>query len=123
MDLVVDSHALFWYLSDNPKLSSRARKHLEDATRVIVPSIASLEILFLLRKHRAPALFLDFLAELKTRNYTVYPLDVDVIAQISTLPHDLEIHDSIIIATSQLLDAPLVTKDSLVKKLYANTLW
>ena len=118
MEIVIDSHALFWYLSSNPKLSPRALQQIEDSTTVVVPSIVVLEVLFLLRKSRTPLLFIDFLRELKSRNYTIYPLDLDVISQVATLSRELEIHDSIIVATAQLRGAPLITKDEVIKKLY-----
>ena len=123
MEVIVDSHALFWFLTGNDKLSPRAKRVIENARKVIVPSIVIMEILYILQKHNLTVRFIEFLAELKSRNYLVYPLDLDIIAQTVTLDSTLEMHDRIIVATATLLDVPLVTKDSVIKQLYRKIIW
>ncbi|MDI6767026.1 MAG: hypothetical protein QME52_09410, partial [Bacteroidota bacterium] len=77
----------------------------------------------LLRKNKMSYLFVDFLSEIKTHNFMVYPLGLDVIAQLLLQTTDLEMHDSIIVATAELLQAPLITKDKAIKNYYTNTIW
>jgi PIN domain nuclease of toxin-antitoxin system len=123
MEVVVDSHTLFWYLSDNPKLSPRGKHLIEHSERVIVPSIVIMEILYILEKNNASVRFIDFLNELKMRRYTVYPLDLDVITQALFLDAELEMHDRIIVATAQRMDAQLISKVRIITRIYDKTVW
>ncbi|HLX11208.1 MAG TPA: PIN domain-containing protein [Bacteroidota bacterium] len=122
MEVVIDSHALFWFITNNSKLSERAKKAIQEASVVVVPSIVVMEILYIFEKHNLAHRFVDFLGELKVRKYLIYPLDIEVIAQTVAIPHDLEMHDRIILATAQLIDAPLLTKDREIKKYYSKTI-
>ena len=122
-EVVVDSHTLFWFLSENPKLSQKAKGLITKAKKVIVPSIVLMEILYLLEKNNLSFRFIEILDELKIRNYLVYPLDLRVITQALFIPPRLEIHDRIIIATAQIFNAKLISKDSKIKKYYSKTVW
>lgn len=123
MEIVIDSHALFWYLSENPKLSSKAKRLINEAQKIIVPSIVVMEILYLLDKHRIAFRFVDFLSEMKRRNYIVYPLDLDVITQSLFVSTGMEMHDRIIVATAQLRGCSLISKDREITVLYKKTVW
>jgi len=121
--VVIDSHALFWFLSENPKLSSKALYAVKRAKQIIVPSIVLMEILYILEKNNLSSRFVEILSELKIRRYLVYPLDVEVITQTLFLSSELEMHDRIIMATAQIFDCPLVSKDREIRKLYPKTIW
>jgi len=58
--IVIDSHALFWFLTENQKLSKKAKQAIEDADQVIVPSIVLMEVLFILEKYNVAHQFLDY---------------------------------------------------------------
>ena len=81
MEIVIDSHALFWFLTQNPKLPAKIKRLIEESEKVIVPSIVLMEILYLLEKNNLSFRFIELLSELKIRNYVIYPLDLNVIAQ------------------------------------------
>ena len=123
MEIVIDSHTLFWFLTNNPKLSRKAKRLIEESDKAIIPSIVLMEILYLLEKNNLSYKFIEFLSELKIRNYLVYPLDLRVISQTLTINLELEMHDRIIIATAQIFSAPLISKDSQIKKFYSKTIW
>lgn len=57
---VVDTHALFWYLVDSPRLSESGRRIFQDAlageVMLILSPIVLLELYGLLRKVKAPVL-------------------------------------------------------------------
>jgi PIN domain nuclease of toxin-antitoxin system len=69
MEVIVDSHTLFWFLTGNAKLSHKAKRIIEDARKVIVPSIVLMEILYLLEKNNLAFKFVEILSELRMRNY------------------------------------------------------
>ncbi|MBU4298817.1 type II toxin-antitoxin system VapC family toxin [Patescibacteria group bacterium] len=123
MEIVVDSHTLFWFLTNNPKLSAKAKRLIETSEKVIIPSIVLMEILYLLEKNNLSYQFVEFLSELKIRNYLVYPLDLKVIAQTLGISSGLEMHDRLIIATAQIFNSPLISKDTQIKNYYLRTIW
>ena len=43
MKAVLDSHALFWYLTANPKLSAKAKFAIESYETIVIPTIVLLE--------------------------------------------------------------------------------
>ena len=57
--IVVDTHAIVWYLQDDPRLSTKATDALDAATaagdHVYVPSICLVELSYLIEKRRLPA--------------------------------------------------------------------
>lgn len=123
MEIVIDSHALFWFLSDNPKLPQKTKRLIEESDKVIVPSIVLMEILYLLEKNNLAFKFIEFLSELKIRKYLVYPLDLNIIAQVISISPEIEMHDRIIIATAKIYNASLISKDNEIKSYYLKTIW
>src|SRR3972149_7349775 len=123
MEIVIDSHALFWFLTNNPKLSTKSKRLIERARKVIIPSIVLMEILYILEKNNLSYRFIELLTELRIRNYLVYPLDLEIIAQTVGIDSDLEMHDRIIVATSKIFNAPLISKDVQIKNFYPKTIW
>lgn len=123
MEVVLDSHTLFWLLSDSLKLSKLAKRYIEKSERVIIPSIVLMEILYLLEKNNLSFRFIDVLNEMRVRGYLVYPLDLEVISQSLFIPRQIEMHDRIIIATANLFNAYLISRDKEIKKSYPKTIW
>jgi PIN domain nuclease of toxin-antitoxin system len=123
MEVVLDSHTLFWLLTDSPKLSELAKRYIEKAEKVILPSITLMEILYLLEKNNLSFKFIEVLNEIRIRGYLVYPLDLEIISQSLFIPSEVEMHDRIIIATAKLFDAYLISKDREIKKVYSKTIW
>jgi len=80
MEVVVDSHTLFWFLTNKQRLSRRVEQLLRESDYIIVPTIVLMEILYILEKNRISFKFVEVLSELKIRKYLVYPLDLDVIS-------------------------------------------
>lgn len=99
MRYVLDTHALVWYFSDDPRLGDRARVVLEDGdSQLVIPVMVLAEAKHIANKKRIP---LEFEAIVKRivgdPRCVVFPMDMFV---ISHMPADLDIHDSIIVATA-----------------------
>lgn len=59
-----------------------------------------------------------------TSNYPIYPLDEELILKCQSIPQIAELHDRVIVATAELLDAPLITKDAkIVDSKIIETVW
>ena len=116
MTYVIDTHPLFWFLTNNKRLSSNARIIFEKAetgeSNIIVPSIVLAELMYLFEKQNLRDKFKEVLKRIEIAlNYEVYSLDIEVIDISSKIISVKEIHDRIIIATAKLSDCPLITKD------------
>jgi PIN domain nuclease of toxin-antitoxin system len=94
---VVDTHALAWWLEDNPRLSHAAREALEGCTRpLLVPAIVLAELAYMGKKRGDPARMMQLIEELRlSDDMLVLPFTE---AELSLLDFRLDIHDSIIVA-------------------------
>ena len=96
---VVDTHALAWYLDDDPRLGSQAEAVLDnDDVRVIIPAIVLAEIKYLGYKGRLTQTLDKVLRVINSDpRCTIYPVDLSV---VSKAPLGLDIHDSLIVGTA-----------------------
>jgi PIN domain nuclease of toxin-antitoxin system len=129
---VADTHAVIWYLMNDPRLSQPAFNAMQNAAaagdHVFVSAISLVEIVYLIDKGRFPqSLLMGVLNTLNdpARELTLAPLD-DEIAQImqqiprSTVP---DMPDRIIAATALHLNLPLVTADHKIQAAQIQTIW
>lgn len=123
MAVVVDSHALLWYLSKNNKLSPKAKKELDNSEKIIVSVIVILKLLYILQKFGEEKKFKGLLAALLTKKYLIYPVDLALVKRSAKLPKDFEMHDRLIVATAKIFNAHLVTKDKQISSAYSKIIW
>jgi predicted nucleic acid-binding protein len=103
-------------LADDERLGKDARKVVSKAdcggVRIFIPTIVLAESLFVAEKHRIDIEFMEILMTIrKSRNYIVYPLDLDVVIKCRYLKDIPELHDRILVSTAKILDAKVLTKD------------
>ena len=132
--IVLDTHALIWWVSDDQRLSLKARKAIEDEMNdddghIVVSSISTWEIARLISKGRL-ALTMDIdewiatVADIPGVQFT--PLDNDVAIQSVRLPGEFHAApaDRMITALARHLSAPLVTGDEKIRAYkHVNTVW
>ena len=124
MRAVLDSHALFWYLTADHKLSSRARLAIESYETIIVPTIVLLESFEICLAKGRLNLFNELLDSIPTDTLIVYPLDLSLVRSYAKIPKGkIDMHDRIILATAQSLDLSLITKDEELSKVYSKVIW
>jgi PIN domain nuclease of toxin-antitoxin system len=120
MALVLDTHAVVWYLSGSKQLSATARTVIESAERnaedIYVSAISLVELIYLVEKGRLPAPALQRLQEAlrdPAGSMVVAPLDAAVSESVQRIPRETvpDMPDRIIAATAAHLDAELVTRD------------
>ena len=120
MMYIADTHALVWHLARDDRLGKNARKIFEDADNgdpeIAVPTIVLAEALFLSRKGHVP---FDSLMDSfqNARNYSVYPLGLNVISAMRKLSAEYSMHDAAIVATAKVLEAPVITRDEVIRRL------
>lgn len=123
MEVAVDSHALLWYLSKNPKLSEKAKKQLDKSSRIIVSTIVLLELLYILQKFGQERKFKNLLNSLEHEKYLVYPVDLALVRDCAKLSKSLEMHDRLIAATAKIFNVTLITKDKQIAEVHKRVIW
>lgn len=124
MNIVIDTHALFWYFSNDKRLSQKARHHIRRSLKVFIPTIVLLELFHLMNKRGLVNQFNTILGDLKSAtNTTIVSLDLPIMEESFGFQPTLEIHDAVVVATARLLKAPLITKDETIQKIYQDIIW
>ena len=112
MILLLDAHALLWWLRDEPSLDRAARASIADPANDVVVSAATiweLEIKRALRKLKAPD---DLLAVLETEDFDCVPIHGDDAIRAARLPmHHRDPFDRMVMAQALRLDAVVVSRD------------
>jgi len=120
MDYVTDTHALVWYFSGDERLSSRALQAFEDTIQegiIYVPAVVLAEIIYIARKGRITLTFQETLKKIEElENFCIVPLDKELLNITDKIGAELEMHDKLIVATSHLYSATLITKDEKIRK-------
>ncbi|GBC75881.1 hypothetical protein HRbin07_00073 [bacterium HR07] len=118
---VVDTHALFWYLTASPQLGSQALQAFQAAeqghAKIIVPTIVLAELYFLNEKLGQPLNFIEeYRKMLASGLFEFSPLDEALILLFPYLPGIHEMHDRIVAAVALRFQAPLLTRDAEIRR-------
>lgn len=128
----MDTHAVIWFLGDDPEMSSRARIQVEDAISkgcpVFISAITVVEVVYLVEKNRIPK---DALWEMKRAlldprvGIALIPVDFKTTETLESISRTLipDMPDRIIAATSLAYNLTLVTRDSRLRNSPIRTLW
>ncbi len=130
MPYVTDTHSLVWHMTDDPKLSPRAKTIFlgadEGDEQIVIPCIVFFELLYLTEKKRVLRSFSDLIAAVgSSRNYRVEPLCLPIIRKAVHVPWDkvADPWDRIIAATSLHVGLPLITRDRALEQVGLNIIW
>lgn len=125
MKILLDTHTLFWALTEDPHISQKAADSYFQAKIIYIPTIVLLELLYLINKKGIFALFSKTLGKIKRdkQRFVVVSLDLSVVQAAAKLSSQLEMHDGIIVASAKLLKVTIVTKDKTIQEVYPNTIW
>ncbi|MFN7948635.1 MAG: PIN domain-containing protein [Blastocatellia bacterium] len=131
-DAVTDTHALIWYLENDPRLGPDASRIYDDCDRgqaiVHVPTMCLIEIVYLQEKGRIPLhLKTAFENKLKagTSGLVVADLTAGVVDALARIPRTEipEMPDHIIAATALHLGLPLMSRDHRIRSSIVTTIW
>ena len=130
--IVLDTHALVWWVTGTPGLSLRAKRTIETAVRqapVAVSAISIFEIATAIRRERLhlKVPLDEWLRDIRALpELHVEPVTVDIAHLAGTLEREVpgDPADRIILATAITLEAKLVTADEhLPKSRRIDTVW
>ncbi len=129
---VADTHAVLWYLYNDPRLSVTAGAMMDTTIKagdeIAISSISLVEIAYLVEKSRVPLDAFDrVVAELNTPGSNLQEVNLnqnvaDSLRQVvrSQVP---EMGDRIIAATALLLGVPVISRDSKITASSIATIW
>ena len=129
MFFVTDTHSFLWYLTEDERLSKKANQTFNLAeigkTVIFIPTIVFAESFHITKKKKVDLEFIKVIEKIRDGlNFTSYPLDMNVIIKLQNLEKLSELHDKIIVATTLILNAKLITKDKNIRdSKYVDTIW
>lgn len=112
MILLVDAHALLWWLADDPQLDAAAQRSVADPANDVLVSVATvweIEVKRVAGRLRAPEQVLDAIRE--TGMETLPITAVDAVAAAGLPMHHADPFDRMLVAQAQRLDALIVSRD------------
>ena len=115
-DYVTDTHTLFWYLSNYPKLGRGASSAFEEAEAgyafIHIPAIVLAELFYLNVKLGKPIDFSSKFDELeKGPQFILTPMNAEDILDFEKDLSVSEMHDRMIVGVARRLGVPLLTAD------------
>ena len=130
--LVADTHALLWYLYNDPRLSTTAGT-LMDATdtagdQIAISAIVLAEVVYLIEKNRIDTAALDrILAAFNRKDSTLVeiPLDCWIIQAMRRIDRARvpDLPDRIVAATALHLGVPVISRDRKIQSSTIATIW
>jgi PIN domain nuclease of toxin-antitoxin system len=126
---VADTHALYWYLTDSPRLGPGADRAFDEADQgaalVYVPAIVLAELYYMNVKLGRPLDFLSALQGLQqSRQFGLLPFLPEETADLDADQAVPEMHDRIIVGVARRLNAPLLTRDvQITQSGVVTTIW
>ena len=122
MNFVTDTHALIWWFTDSPRISSKASEIFEKCEKgenvIFIPTIVVAESLSIYEKKRISFNFKNLFKKIDTsENFVLIALDYPILEKMVNLKEVHELHDKIIVASAKHLNLPVITKDKVLRKL------
>jgi PIN domain nuclease of toxin-antitoxin system len=127
MDLLLDTHALVWFLNGDDKLTNKVKMAIENPNNRKIVSIASIweiAIKISLNKFRFPKGFKYFLKMIKDNGFEILPISFNHTLVVSTLEYlHRDPFDRILIAQCKNDHLTIATKDENIQLYNIQTLW
>jgi PIN domain nuclease of toxin-antitoxin system len=125
--ILLDTHALLWWMESDNRLSIQARRAIAEPTTQVLVSAGSLwEIAIKHRsgKLKAPNLVNDFQKELDTAGFIELPISAKHAVRAALLPtNHKDPFDRVLIAQAEIENIPIVTRDPLFDDYGVNRIW
>lgn len=128
MKLLLDTHALLWFLLDDAQLSAKARGLITEPANDPLVSPASyweIAIKISLGKYALEEDFAEFLeSQIVENDLTVLPITVKHAASVATLPfHHRDPFDRLLIAQAMTENVPVLSADAVFDLYPVKRMW
>jgi PIN domain nuclease of toxin-antitoxin system len=125
--LLLDTHALLWFATDDRQLSRRATRAMEaDDAELYISAASVWELAIKARVGRItlPESVESYLAEKLAEGYRMLPIEWAHAAAVERLPwHHRDPFDRLLIAQATVERLPCVTRDRVFRKYGVRTIW
>lgn len=128
MRVILDSHALLWWVQDDPQLSRKARAAIASfTTEVYVSAASAWEIATKVRIGKLPgaeSFAADFSARLQRLSFRELPVTVEHGQRAGLLPGaHKDPFDRMLIAQAQAEDMPIISNEAIFDKYLVRRIW
>ena len=128
MRALVDTHALLWWLSDDPSLTRTARRVIAETKNTLIVSAASAwEIATKVRLGKLPTaadLASDFASRIEREGFQFLSISAEHGIRAGLLPGPIkDPFDRMMIAQSQAENIPIITNETLFEAYGVRRLW
>jgi len=128
MKALLDTHTFLWWITDDPKLSLRAREIFADGNNELLFSAASgweISIKVQVGRLRLPADPQLFIPEqLSINAIKGLPIQMNHALHVSTLPnHHRDPFDRLLVAQAQVEGLPILSADPQIGKYQVDVIW
>ena len=128
MKLLLDTHTFLWWITDDPRLSSRVQSLIADKTNELWLSVASaweIAIKAQLGRLRLPDDAPQFvITQLALNAIQTLPIQRRHALHVYKLPlHHRDPFDRLLVAQSKIENLPLVTADAQINEYAVDTVW
>ena len=128
MRLLIDTHALLWWLNDEPSLSPAARKAMAESSNVLLVSAASAwEIATKVRLGKLPTaeeLAADFQGFMLREGFTILDITANHAIRAGLLPGPhKDPFDRMLISQAQAESVPIITNERVFEAYGVRRIW
>jgi PIN domain nuclease of toxin-antitoxin system len=129
---VVDTHALIWYLYNDPRLSTSARSFIETTgqfgDRIALSSITRIERIYLIENGRIASESLTIVGSALNTSDSLFdeiPVNLNIARALSRVDAGQipDMPDRIVAATAMHLNVPVISRDGKIKLSSIQTIW
>ncbi len=119
MEYLADTVALIRHLNKHPKLGVEAKRILNQADqglhRIYISGISLMEILYSAEAKRITLNLAELIRVVQSsQNYTIVPVDANVVLAAALVTDVPELHDRMIVGTASYLGVPIITSDLVI---------
>ena len=128
MRVLLDTHTFLWWITDDPRLSKKARETINDGHNELYLSAASgweMAIKARLGKLQLPDSLERFVPEqLAINGIEGLPVQMRHALHVQVLPdYHRDPFDRLLVAQAQLEDIPILTRDPYIARYQVKTVW
>jgi len=128
MKILLDTHTFLWWITDDQKLSGRAREIISDGSNELFLSAATgweIAIKVQIGRLKLPEEPIRFILEqMRINAIQSLPIQMNHALHVSTLPqHHRDPFDRLLIATAQLEGLPILSSDHQLVNYQVEVIW
>ena len=127
MNILLDTHALIWFLNGDKLISGNAKAAIENTDNIKIVSIASIweiAIKMSLNRLSLPKGFMHFLKLIEDNGFEILPISFEHALTVAKLDFiHREPFDRLLIAQCKTGNLSIVTKDDNIKRYDVSTIW